>query len=63
MSAFVPTPIITGNSEYMAFNAVSGARTPDGVVEPLLVGKTAPEHLIAQRGPFTGSSAVVAEEL
>lgn len=63
MSAFVPTPIITGGSEYMAFNAVSGARTPDGVVGPLLVEKTAPEHLIAQRGPFTGPSAVVAEEL
>ncbi len=47
----------------MAFNAVSGARTPDGVVEPLLVEKTAPEHLIVQRGPFTGPSAVVAEEL
>lgn len=47
----------------MAYNAVSGSRTPGGSVDPLLVEKAAPEHLIAQRSPFAGPSAVVAEEL
>ncbi|MGZ6816542.1 MAG: glycosyltransferase, partial [Mycobacteriaceae bacterium] len=47
----------------MALTEESGTPAAGGTAGVALSDKAAPDHLIAQRGPFTGPSAVVAGEL